>query len=190
VPSEATVTSKGQITIPAQLRARLNLKDGDKVEFYADHEGRIMMRPRNRSPAAFLGAACARPQHRQRRRSDCQSHCRAGRTISPPQDQGWMIGLDTNILLRSATQDDPVQSPISRPLIGSLDDANPGYVNTVLLAEFVWNLRTRVKVRPRSDPNGNRGIAPECRFRHLRPRCHQPRAIARCHDESLEFPMP
>jgi antitoxin PrlF len=56
MPFEATVTSEGQITIPAQLRARLNLKDGDKVEFYADHEGRIMMRPRNRSPAAFLGA--------------------------------------------------------------------------------------------------------------------------------------
>jgi antitoxin PrlF len=53
---EATVTSKGQITLPAQLRARLNLKDGDKVEFYADHEGRIMMRPRNRSTAAFLDA--------------------------------------------------------------------------------------------------------------------------------------
>jgi antitoxin PrlF len=53
---EATVTSKGQITIPAQLRAHLNLKDGDKVEFYADHEGRIIMRPRNRSAAAFLAA--------------------------------------------------------------------------------------------------------------------------------------
>jgi antitoxin PrlF len=53
---EATVTPKGQITVPAQLRARLNLKDGDKVEFYADHEGQIMMRPRNRSAAAFLEA--------------------------------------------------------------------------------------------------------------------------------------
>jgi AbrB family looped-hinge helix DNA binding protein len=37
---EATVTTKGQITAPAQLRARLNLKDGDKVKFYADHAGR------------------------------------------------------------------------------------------------------------------------------------------------------
>jgi antitoxin PrlF len=53
---EATVTSKGQITIPAQLRAHLKLKDGDKVEFYADHGGRIMMRPRNRSATEFLDA--------------------------------------------------------------------------------------------------------------------------------------
>ena len=53
---EATVTSKGQVTLPARLRERLNLKDGDKVEFYVDHEGRIMMRPRNRSAKGFLEA--------------------------------------------------------------------------------------------------------------------------------------
>lgn len=53
---EATVTSKGQVTIPAQLRERLQLKDGDKVEFFADHEGRIMMRPRNRAATEFLNA--------------------------------------------------------------------------------------------------------------------------------------
>ena len=56
-----------------------------------------------------------------------------------------MIGLDTNVLLRSATQDDLVQSPIARRLIATLDEANPGYVNAVVLAEFVWSLRSRYK---------------------------------------------
>lgn len=51
---EATITSKGQVTLPARLRVRLKLQDGDKVEFYVDHEGRVMMRPRNRSPKRFL----------------------------------------------------------------------------------------------------------------------------------------
>lgn len=51
---EVTITSKGQITLPARLRHRFNLKAGDKVEFFLDHEGRITMRPRNRSTAAFL----------------------------------------------------------------------------------------------------------------------------------------
>lgn len=53
---EATITSKGQVTLPARLRQRLNLKDGDKVEFYLDHGGRIMMRPRNQSAMGFLEA--------------------------------------------------------------------------------------------------------------------------------------
>jgi len=49
---EVTLTSKGQITIPAELRAKLNLKEGDKVEFYLDRSGRVLMRPRNLSPTA------------------------------------------------------------------------------------------------------------------------------------------
>ena len=51
---EVTVTSKGQVTIPAELRAKLNLKEGDKVEFYLDRSGRVLMRPRNLSPTAVI----------------------------------------------------------------------------------------------------------------------------------------
>ena len=51
---EVTVTSKGQITIPAELRAKLNLKEGDKVEFYLDRSGRVLMRPRNLGPTAVF----------------------------------------------------------------------------------------------------------------------------------------
>jgi antitoxin PrlF len=44
---DCKITSKGQITLPAELRDRFDLNDGDKVEFYVDHAGRIIMRPRN-----------------------------------------------------------------------------------------------------------------------------------------------
>ena len=54
---EVTVTSKGQITIPAELRAKLNLKEGDQVEFYVDRSGRVLMRPRNLSPTAVFDNA-------------------------------------------------------------------------------------------------------------------------------------
>jgi antitoxin PrlF len=51
---EATLTSKGQITIPAELRARLNLKEGDKLEFYMDRSGGVLVSPRNASPSAVF----------------------------------------------------------------------------------------------------------------------------------------
>jgi AbrB family looped-hinge helix DNA binding protein len=51
---EATLTSKGQITIPAELRAKLGLKEGDKLEFYIDRSGTVLVRPRNASPSAVF----------------------------------------------------------------------------------------------------------------------------------------
>lgn len=56
-----------------------------------------------------------------------------------------MIGLDTNVVLRALTDDDPVQSPIARRLFESLSDTNPGYINLVVLAETSWTLARRHK---------------------------------------------
>jgi AbrB family looped-hinge helix DNA binding protein len=41
----ATVTSKGQITIPQPVRRRLGLKTGDRVEFVYG-EGGVVLRPK------------------------------------------------------------------------------------------------------------------------------------------------
>ncbi len=38
----AKITSKGQITIPIDIRKKLNLKEGDKVVFIIDN-GRVVM---------------------------------------------------------------------------------------------------------------------------------------------------
>jgi predicted nucleic-acid-binding protein len=52
-----------------------------------------------------------------------------------------MIGLDTNILIRYLTQDDPVQSPKAIDIIErKLTPANPGFVSIVTMAEVVWVL--------------------------------------------------
>ncbi len=60
----------------------------------------------------------------------------------PPQ-QAAMIGLDTNILIRHITQDDPAQSPRASALIeGRLTEDEPGFVSIVTLAEtHVWVLQ-------------------------------------------------
>jgi antitoxin PrlF len=44
-----TLTAKGQTTIPKQLRDKLKLKPGDKLNFTIDMYGRIVIRAKNRS---------------------------------------------------------------------------------------------------------------------------------------------
>ncbi|RLE30909.1 MAG: AbrB family transcriptional regulator [Acidobacteria bacterium] len=39
-----TVTSKGQVTVPKAIRERLDINEGDKLEFSIDEEGRIVVR--------------------------------------------------------------------------------------------------------------------------------------------------
>jgi predicted nucleic-acid-binding protein len=52
-----------------------------------------------------------------------------------------MIGLDSNILLRYLTQDDPIQSPKATEIIERrLSEANPGFVSVVAMVETVWVL--------------------------------------------------
>ena len=53
-----------------------------------------------------------------------------------------MIGLDTNVLVRYVTQDDPVQSAKASELIESLTTASPGFVSLVSILELVWVLQS------------------------------------------------
>jgi predicted nucleic-acid-binding protein len=51
-----------------------------------------------------------------------------------------MIALDTNVLVRFLTQDDPDQGRIASDLIGGLTEQNPGFVAREVLVELVWVL--------------------------------------------------
>jgi predicted nucleic-acid-binding protein len=52
-----------------------------------------------------------------------------------------MIGLDTNILVRYFTQDDPIQSATATAWIEErLTSENPGFISVVAMAETVWVL--------------------------------------------------
>lgn len=51
-----------------------------------------------------------------------------------------MIGLDTNILLRAVLNDDVVQTRLAVALLSRLTADEPGLINDVTLAEFVWTL--------------------------------------------------
>jgi predicted nucleic-acid-binding protein len=52
-----------------------------------------------------------------------------------------MIGLDTNILVRFLTQDDPIQSLRATEIIERrLTEKNPGFVSIVAMVETTWVL--------------------------------------------------
>lgn len=52
-----------------------------------------------------------------------------------------MIGLDTNVVVRYLTQDDPKQSQIvTRLMEKTLSSDEPGFISLVVLAEVVWVL--------------------------------------------------
>jgi predicted nucleic-acid-binding protein len=56
-----------------------------------------------------------------------------------------MIGLDSNIILRAITGDDPIQSPMARQFLATLSGSRPGVINPVVLVETAWTLRARHK---------------------------------------------
>lgn len=41
----ATITSKGQITLPREVRDHLHVREGDRVEFEIDRGGEVRVRP-------------------------------------------------------------------------------------------------------------------------------------------------
>jgi AbrB family looped-hinge helix DNA binding protein len=57
MPPSSTISSKGQITVPIEVRHRLGLREGDRVEFLFEG-GRTVLRPvrGEENPfAAFVG---------------------------------------------------------------------------------------------------------------------------------------
>ena len=51
-----------------------------------------------------------------------------------------MIGLDTNILVRFLTRDDPAQTAAARELVNSLTPEIPGFISLIVIAETTWVL--------------------------------------------------
>ena len=60
-----------------------------------------------------------------------------------------MIGLDTNILVRYLTQDDPIQSAKAAKIVEQqLTEEKPGFVSIVAIVETVWVLERAYALTP------------------------------------------
>jgi len=51
----ATLTSKGQITVPKEIRERLKLETGHRLEFSVDAKGVVTLIPRNKDIRSLKG---------------------------------------------------------------------------------------------------------------------------------------
>jgi AbrB family looped-hinge helix DNA binding protein len=59
----ATITSKGQTTIPKSIRQHLKLKTGDRVEFVIEANGRVALMPLKVDIAELRGLLAPAPRH-------------------------------------------------------------------------------------------------------------------------------
>jgi AbrB family looped-hinge helix DNA binding protein len=50
----STLTSKGQITVPKEVRERLGVREGDRIVFQFDQHGQVVLRPEGRDPLGGL----------------------------------------------------------------------------------------------------------------------------------------
>ncbi|MFO1298199.1 MAG: AbrB/MazE/SpoVT family DNA-binding domain-containing protein [Rubrivivax sp.] len=50
------MTTKGQVTVPREIRDRLGLKSGDKMSFTMLSDGTVVMRPKTRRLAELAGS--------------------------------------------------------------------------------------------------------------------------------------
>lgn len=53
--SMSTLTQKGQTTIPQDIRLYLGIHAGDKLEFYIDQDGRVVLTPLTEKVTALKG---------------------------------------------------------------------------------------------------------------------------------------
>ena len=53
--SEAKMTSKGQLTVPKDVRQKLGLKPGDRIRFLLEADGRVRLMPAKRDISELVG---------------------------------------------------------------------------------------------------------------------------------------
>jgi AbrB family looped-hinge helix DNA binding protein len=61
--SVATVTSKGQVTIPAEIRSAFSIEEGDQLVFYPSLDGDLKLHVRKTLAGSGRGYLSARGRH-------------------------------------------------------------------------------------------------------------------------------
>jgi AbrB family looped-hinge helix DNA binding protein len=75
--ASATITTKGQVTIPKEIRDYLNLDTGSKVDFVIDENGIVKLIPLN-VPVQRLSGILHRPSMKSATLEDMEASIREG----------------------------------------------------------------------------------------------------------------
>jgi len=60
---------------------------------------------------------------------------------------GLMIGLDTNVVVRYLTHDDPAQMTAAVRVVDSLSSDSPGFLSLIVITELVWVLEVSYRFK-------------------------------------------
>ena len=74
----STITSKGQATIPGEIRRHLKLKAGDRLEFLVEPDGRVILVPATVDVADLKGLLAPAPRRVSIEEMDAAVRKRAG----------------------------------------------------------------------------------------------------------------
>ncbi len=58
-----------------------------------------------------------------------------------------MIGLDTNVVVRYLTHDDPVQTTAAMRVMDSLSPDSPGFLSLIVIVELFWVLEVSYRFK-------------------------------------------
>jgi antitoxin PrlF len=75
----STITSKGQTTIPGVIRRHLKLKNGDRIEFIVESDGRVVLIPANVDVSELKGLLAPAPRRVTLEEMDAAIRKRTGR---------------------------------------------------------------------------------------------------------------
>ncbi len=75
---ESTVTSKGQTTIPGEIRRHLKLKPGDRVEFVVQRDGKVVLVPATVDVSELRGLLAPAPRRVALKQMEAAIRKRAG----------------------------------------------------------------------------------------------------------------
>lgn len=75
----STVTSKGQTTLPGEIRRHLKLKAGDRVEYIVEADGKVVLSPATVDARELKGLLAPAPRLLSVEEMDAAIRNRAGR---------------------------------------------------------------------------------------------------------------